>query len=312
MAPVRTSKLLHAIVLTVFWSAPAFADPGPDAAAQSKTAEPAPAPAATAAAAPAELQPAAAPSPELPPAPPPASGAPVQAPAQATLAAPSTPARSAQPPPKLALVGKPWEQTSSGDGIVTYKREVPGSDIIALRGVATVAAPIERVASVLLDYSRSQEWIDDLELVRVIRWVGPAEFIEYDRLGTPPIIMKDRDFVCRGRLWLDARERTMVMTVEPAVDPRAPPYDDFVRGELRGYWKLKSIDNGQHTLIVAEMHGDPKGGVPKWLVNLFQKGWARSTVESLRKQVAKPDIQVMPQIKAAFEGKPFVFAIKSK
>lgn len=230
--------------------------------------------------------------------------------------APNRPQQTAQRPAPPAArpvqQSKPWELTSSGDGITTYKRDVPGSDIIALRGVGTIAAPIARVASVLLDYTRATEWVDDLELVRVIRWLGPAEFIEYDRLGTPPIIMKDRDFVCRGKLSLDVREQSLVMTVEPTTDPAAPPYGRYVRGELRGFWKLKAIDGGKHTLIVAEMHGDPKGGVPKWLVNLFQRGWARSTVESLRKQVAKPDIGVMPQIQAAFEGKRAAFAIKSK
>ena len=28
------------------------------------------------------------------------------------------------------------------------------------------------------------------------------------------------------------------------------------------------------------MHGDPKGGVPKWLVNMFQTEWARDTLEA--------------------------------
>jgi hypothetical protein len=203
-------------------------------------------------------------------------------------------------------------QTSTGDGIITYKRDVPGSDIIALRGVATVAAPIERVASVLLDYTRAAEWIDSLELVRIVRYLAPQEFIEYDVIGTPPIIMKDRDFVCRGKLVVDLQERSLVMTVEPATDPAIPPYSRYVRGELRGYWKLKAIDGGKHTMIVAEMHGDPKGGVPKWLVNLFQNGWARSTVESLREQVAKRDIQILPQVKAAFAGQPIALTIKSK
>jgi hypothetical protein len=206
----------------------------------------------------------------------------------------------------------PWIKTGDAEGIATYKREVPGSPIIALRGEGVVNASIIRVASVLLDYSRATEWVDSLEEVRVVRMLGAQEFIEYDRVGTPPIIMKDRDFVCRGRVDVDLKEPSLTLRIWPVRDAAMPEVSKYIRGELRGYWKLKSIAKGQKTFIVAEMHGDPKGAVAKWLVNLFQKSWPRNTLESLRAQVAKRDIQVIPQVQAVFEGKPMQFAVKSK
>jgi hypothetical protein len=205
---------------------------------------------------------------------------------------------------------KSWVLTSNEDGISAWKREVPGSDIIALRGEGMVNAPIARVASVLLDYTRAPEWIDSLEQVRVVRMLGPLEFVEYDRVGTPPIIMRDRDFVCRGKLAVDVAEQSLVMTIEPTADPKLPE-TDCVRGELRGYWKLRAVGGGRKTFVIAEMHGDPKGGVAKWIVNLFQQGWARNTLNSLRAQVAKRDITILPQVQAAFAGKPIEIAIKS-
>jgi hypothetical protein len=36
---------------------------------------------------------------------------------------------------------------------------------------------------------------------------------------------------------------------------------------------------------------DPRGSVPKFLVNMVQKSWPHKTITSLRKQVAKPDIK---------------------
>src|SRR5438132_570630 len=72
-------------------------------------------------------------------------------------AAPDAAATLRAPPRAL---GKPWQQTSAGDDIVTFKREVPGSEIIALRDIARIDHSILRVASVLLYYTRAQEWID--------------------------------------------------------------------------------------------------------------------------------------------------------
>jgi hypothetical protein len=235
----------------------------------------------------------------------PSAAAPPVAPAPAPAAAP-LPAKSAPHPAE-----RPWVKTSSEDEITTYKREVPGSPIIALLGEGTVNAPIVRVASVLLDYSRAPEWIDSLEEVRVVRMLGPLEFIEYDHVGTPPVILKDRDFVCRGKIALDLAQQVFTLSMEPATDP-AVPKTSYVRGELRGYWRLQAIDHGKRTLVTAEMHGDPKGSVAKWIVNFFQKGWPRNTLESLREQVAKPDIKIIPQVQAAFDGKPVEFAVKSK
>jgi hypothetical protein len=203
----------------------------------------------------------------------------------AAVAQPAHPPHPAQKRSSQRAKLPPWVQSSRG--ILTYKRDIPGSDIIALRGEGTVDAPLIRVVSVLLDYARAPEWVDSLEEVRIVRMTGPLEFVEYDRVGTPPIIMKDRDFVCRAKLSLDLGKQTFMMTMEPTRDPAVPPDDRYVRGELRGFWKLQAIDGGRRTFVVAEMHGDPKGGVPKWLVNLFQSGWARSTLEDLRAQVAK-------------------------
>jgi len=205
----------------------------------------------------------------------------------------------------------PWIKTSDEDGIRSFKRELAASPIIALRGEGIVNAPIIRVASVLLDYDRAVEWVDSLEEVRVVRMLSATEFIEYDHVGTPPIIMKDRDFVCRGRVNVDVKQQTLTMNLWPASDP-AVPVGDYVRGTLRGYWNLRSIANGSKTYVVTEMHGDPKGSIAEWMVNFFQKGWPRNTLESLREQVAKRDIKIIPQVKAVFEGKPLEFAIKQK
>ncbi|HYP89564.1 MAG TPA: hypothetical protein VEQ59_15455, partial [Polyangiaceae bacterium] len=44
-----------------------------------------------------------------------------------------------------------WEQFDEEDGIRMFRRDVPGSSIVALRGEGFIAAPIARVASVLAD-----------------------------------------------------------------------------------------------------------------------------------------------------------------
>jgi START domain len=201
----------------------------------------------------------------------------------------------------------PWVRVDEEDGIKSYTRKVPGSRVVAVRGEGIIDAPIERVISVLLDYRRSTEWIDSVEEVRLVRMLGPRDFIEYDRVATPPLIMKDRDFVSHGQIEVDPKERMVTVSHRPTTDPAVPVNSDYVRGELHGSWRLKSIDAGKRTFVVTEMQADPKGGVAKWLVNLFQESWAYNTLIALRRQVAKRDIKIMKAAREMFGDKPLQF-----
>jgi hypothetical protein len=62
---------------------------------------------------------------------------------------------------------------------------------------------------------------------------------------------------------------------------------------------LTPIDGGKKTHIDAQILADPKGAVPKFLVNLFQKDWPLKTLRALRAQAKKKDIADNPKLKKA-------------
>jgi hypothetical protein len=190
----------------------------------------------------------------------------------------------------------PWEKFDEDEGISVFRREVPGSPIIALRGEGVVNAPILRVASVLVDSARAPEWIDKLAEVKVIRKISDDEYIHWNHISTP-MILKDRDFVFDIKLVLDPPNKKVMLNYHSVYDSGAPK-TDYVRGEFKdGAFVLTSIDGGKKTLVVAQVLADPKGSVAKWIVNMFQKSWAHKTIASLRKQVAKPDIKDQARLK---------------
>jgi hypothetical protein len=205
-----------------------------------------------------------------------------------------------------------WNKMGSDDGIDVFTKEIPGDPVVALRGEGLVNAPIARVASVILDDDRATEWVDSLVESKLIRMIGDREFVEYSHIGTP-FVLKDRDFLTRGIVQVDLKEKTLTMTLKSTEDP-AKPEGKYVRGVLQGYWKMRSMGDGRQTYVIAEMHADPKGSVPKWIVNLFQKGWAKGTIESLRKQVAKTDIKIIPEVTKIFGSiriSPAVFGVRA-
>jgi hypothetical protein len=197
-----------------------------------------------------------------------------------------------------------WETLRRDDGIVVQRKEVAGSPFIAFRGEGDIDAPLLVVASVLIDTTRSREWVDSVVDSHILRRVSETEYITYAHIGTP-ITMSDREFVTDVVLSADGASKTFAMRMHSVDDPAAPK-TNYVRGDLReGAWVLSSIDGGRRTHVVAEIHCDPKGSIAAWIVNLFQKNWGYNTIMSLRKQVAKRDVAVHPRLKAVLEEKGF-------
>jgi uncharacterized protein YndB with AHSA1/START domain len=196
--------------------------------------------------------------------------------------------------------GEKWELVGTKDDIVTYRREVPGSQLIAIRGEAVVEAPIVRVASALMDTTRLTQWMDRVTEARRIRTTGPHHYVEYERAATP-FPLTDRDFVVETWVETDVAKKQLVLRARSVADPSAP-VTGLVRGEvLSSTFTLTPLDHDQRTQVVAEVHTDPKGSIPKWLVNLVQKSWAHTTIMGLRAQVRKANVPDNPDVKALLQ-----------
>jgi len=182
-----------------------------------------------------------------------------------------------------------WELVSVKDGITTHRREVPGSPVVAIRGEGIVDAPILRVASVIMDTRRESEWTDALVEVRRLRTFDKLHYVEYTHIGMPAVL-SDREFVVETRVQIDAARKQITFQMRSVRDP-GEPTTKLVRGDLmQSNYLLTSLDHGTRTRMVADVHADPKGSVPSWIVNLFQKSWAHTTITRLRAQVRKPDV----------------------
>jgi hypothetical protein len=180
---------------------------------------------------------------------------------------------------------------STTDGIQVLRKEVGDSTLVAFRGIGVVEASMPLVATVIFDTTRRLEWIKGLAESRIIRWGDKDSFIEYDHIDMP-IIFQDRDFVSKIIMSFDLSKKELVFHYQPSDDPSVPR-TDYIRGELiDAHFILSSIDDDKKTRIDASFLCDPKGIIPKWLVNFFLKDWPKTTFRNLRKEVLKPDISV--------------------
>jgi hypothetical protein len=198
-----------------------------------------------------------------------------------------------------------WQKIDDSDGIAIYRRQVAGSDVIAFRGEGVIAAPLVRVASAAFDTARAPEWIDSLADARVVRRISDTEYVEYDHFKMP-VLIADRDFVTLNRLEYDPARKSLTIRLRSTTDPAAPP-TNHVRGQLiSSTFVLTPTADGKGTFVTGDVHCDPRGALPTWLVNMVQKDWPHSTFKALRAQVRKPNIVENPAIKRLVEPPPAV------
>jgi hypothetical protein len=196
----------------------------------------------------------------------------------------------------LSVRAEDWTLVGNEHGIEIYRREVPGSGVVALRGVGIIDAPLWKIASILLDNRRAPEWVDSLKESRVLHRLALNRYVEYNHLGLPPML-KDRDFVSEVEIEVDSHAKTFALIYKPTDDANVPA-SHHVRGEIiSGVFRARALGGEAGTELTAELHCDPKGALPKWIVNLFQKNWPRNTLEAIRTQAAKPDIAMPDQFK---------------
>lgn len=202
-----------------------------------------------------------------------------------------------------------WKLSTEKAGIRIFTAEREGDPILYLKGIADLQAPFTKVASVILNPPRAPEWIADLEESKILQWTQEhREYIEYNHIGTP-FILKDREFVSvvritAGKEPLDdpTGQKTQAMiridySDVPASLAGLAPETDRVRGSLGGtYFILR--DHGENaSQIEGVLHCDPKGSVPKWIVNWFQKSWPLNTFRGIQRQLKKPDVTELSFLK---------------
>ncbi|RMG07107.1 MAG: hypothetical protein D6731_24395 [Planctomycetota bacterium] len=181
-----------------------------------------------------------------------------------------------------------WEALAFEDGVRVFRKEVPGSDLVAFRGVTTIEAPATKVFSVLMDDARRTEWVDRLACSRILEAVGPYEYVIYQHFELP-FFISDRDYVYRGkaRRLADGRVELVMKSEE---HPRAPPTVGVRAQLLRSRYLLTPLGE-RRTRVEVEIHTDPCGLLPAWLVNSIQESWPVKTLAGIRRQAHRPDVR---------------------
>ncbi len=179
-----------------------------------------------------------------------------------------------------------WKLQSSGDGISLYRCQVKGSGVVPVKATMTIPGTIEEVSLVLEDIPRRPEWVGTRTKSTLLERRSDYEQYEYLRVYMPwPV--SDRSAIIRARITVsDDRVRATIAAESVPSHPAADTLPVLVRSQVHTSTFQMTQKPGQ-VEVVALVFIDPRGNVPKWIVNYFAGRMARATLRDLRKQVAK-------------------------
>ncbi len=194
-----------------------------------------------------------------------------------------------------------WKEVDFDSGVRVYAGKIKGQRLVDFKGIGIIEYPMSVVASVLYDIEKGNQWIANLGSSGIVLVINPLERIDYNHQKLPwPIA--DRDFVFRIRTSISPDKKAMHFTLQSEKNALRPPQRGKVRGELlSSYFKLKSIENDSQTEMEMMLLVDPKGLIPKWIVNLINKNWPVITMNGIRNYMKRSYIPVHANIARALE-----------
>jgi hypothetical protein len=153
-----------------------------------------------------------------------------------------------------------WTLQREDDGISLYSREVADSPFLAVKVIATIDAPAEKVAQLLGDGNGCSPWRAMCKSSEVLETVSDSERLIYLVLDLPwPV--SDRDLVVRSIAQVDEQAGTLHVKLESASAEH--PVQEYVRAQSSGEYALKVLGATrseftyiQHTDIGGDLSPD--------------------------------------------------------
>ncbi len=196
-----------------------------------------------------------------------------------------------------ATAAEKWEFVDRFDGVRVWRMQRANSNVFAFRGEVLAKVHIGRVLSAFATSKYHRGWVDRWEASTDLKLIGPLERVFWIRFDLPwPV--SDRDYVLHTKAVPDAAKRVVRTRLRSVAHPRKPEATGCcVRGRAFGtHYRFEALPGGW-TKLMVEVHTDPKGVLPAWLVNVIQKKWPSKTLNGLVARAKKSDIG----IRAGFE-----------
>jgi hypothetical protein len=185
-----------------------------------------------------------------------------------------------------------WRQIANEDNIEIFSKS-PINGVIPFKANGEINANISTILAILKDHSKKHEWAPKLEKVTLHKKLAKDQFVFSEYYKTPwPAT--DREFLLLGTIE-QVNDNSIILrahSIDQEKEFKGYISNDHVQADVQYInVRLDSISNYK-TQITFEFHGDMKGWMPNWLMNLIQKKWPLRFIQGLRKYSGGEKLQL--------------------
>ena len=181
-----------------------------------------------------------------------------------------------------------WTLVAVRDGVEVHTRPVPDSPVAEVKATITVEAGPARVFAVLLDSDRFVEFVPYVVEVRTVARDSPSVWYLYQRISPP--FVSDRDYTLRHESFEEPQSGRYELRWQAAGVRGPPPREGVVRVNLcTGAYLVQGVDGGARTRLSYQLHTDPGGVLPKWLVNASNSESVPALLQTMARRATNPN-----------------------
>ncbi|GJQ60666.1 MAG: hypothetical protein D8M57_11020 [Candidatus Scalindua sp. AMX11] len=179
-----------------------------------------------------------------------------------------------------------WEKVKESEGVQIYLSEVPGSKFRAFRGIVILETSVETILAVFRDIPSHTKLLFRCTHSSLLQEMNPSEYITYTVLDAPwPVA--DRDSVNYISVFHDLENLEVTITMREHLGSLSEQHLGVRVTKFEGFWRLKKVDVG-NVEVTLQLHVDPGGWLPSWIINRAVEVFPYKTLCNLRKMVKLP------------------------
>lgn len=174
-----------------------------------------------------------------------------------------------------------WEEVFSKDNIIVYASKTK-SRIIPFKAVTHINSSLDDILATLKNYENKNLWSPKLKSVKLHKTLNGKDHIFSEFYKTPwPSI--DREFLLRGNITRVSENKAILFA--RSIEDNLLENKDHIQADVKKIEIIIEYKPSIGSVVSFEFHGDMKGWMPAWLINIIQKKWPYRFLQSLKNRV---------------------------
>lgn len=182
------------------------------------------------------------------------------------------------------------QRTRTDKRFSVYTRDEKGTDIVGIKVEGILEAPIMPILMNLRKVEGSSDWTPDQKEKKTVDNLGDVAAVTYS-VSDMPWPIWDRSLLLHNELYLD-KERKLLFVLSRSVEHKDYSKDyskdlERIRAEIR-YSNMGFKPIGpKKTYVELTAFVDPRGSIPTWVVNFFQRKWPITFLKAIEERANK-------------------------